>query len=650
MKKSIRFGIIWVMVVLMSAAGFGLCFAQPVSGKPAPPFSGKDIAGKTRQLSDLKTHSMVVLYFFDPESSSSREGLTSLDRITDRFGEELMVWGITRAEPDPVKRFVSDSGLDFPIILDRSDISDQYQARMILPTVYILGPELKIVDYFQGGGKHTEVMLVRLAERNLGRNNIQMARAITDQVAEKNPKSVEAKTMKAMAAVEEGNLDEAEKISEDLKQEKGEGEINGKEVEMVVLAKKGETEKAMQVAEELQKKAPDRPQAYTVKGNIKFAQDKKAEAIAEYKKAATKEEGSITQKAEARNIAGRALADAGDYSAARSLYEQAIDIDPYFIEATANKGVTYEKEGDWGKALDSYRGALALDKNDVFAAALAKQAQEMLALQQDGKKRERIDRLVKELAARFREQQKTMDKNADSWTSRPMILTFIDFQEKGGLPERDGYSSVMAIQLADRLNASGRVQVVERVLIERLLEELNLGSSDLADPETALELGRVLAAKLLGTGTLFFVPNGTLLNMRLIDTETSAIPKVVTRQISEQASMEQELNQLNRELLRTIIEKYPLRGYVVQNEGDQVLINLGSRQGVVLGTQFEVLGEGKTIVYKGKTLKGSPEPIARIEVVQVEPDFSYARIQKQDRKPKRDDKIQEKVEDSVALR
>ena len=650
MRKWIRFGIILAIVVLMSGAGVGLCFGQPVSGKPAPAFSGKDISGKTRQLSDLKTHPMVVLYFFDPASSSSREGLTSLDRIIDRFGEELMVWGITRADPDPVKRFVSDSGLDFPIILDRSDISDQYQARLILPTVFILGPDLKIVDYFQGGGKHTEVMLVRLAERNLGRNNIQMAKAITDQVTEKNPKSVEGKAVKAMAAVEEGNLEEAEKISEELKQEKGEAEIAGKEVEMTVLAKKGDTEKALQVAEEVQKKAPNRPKAYTVKGDIKYSQNKKAEALAEYKKAAAKDEGLITQKAEARNIAGRALADAGDYSAARSLYEQAIDIDPYFIEATANKGVTYEKEGDWGKALDSYRGALALDKNDVFAAALAKQAQAMLSLQQDSKKRERIDRLVKELAERFRKQQKTMDKDADTWTSRPMILTFIDFQEQGGLSERDGYSSVMAIQLADRLNASGRVQVVERVLIERLLEELNLGSSDLADPETALQLGRVLAAKLLGTGTLFFVPNGMLFNMRLIDTETSAIPKVVTRQIPEQSSMEQELNQLNRELLRTIIEKYPLRGYVVQNEGDQVLINLGSRQGVVLGTRFEVLGEAKTIVYKGKKLKGSPETIAQIEVVRVEPDFSYGRVQKQDRKPKRDDKIQEKVEDSVALR
>mgnify|MGYP006288751397 CR=1 FL=1 len=650
MKNAIRFGMTFVAVVLFVAAGFGRCYGQPVKGKPAPQFTGKDLAGKNRSLFDLKTRAMVVLYFFDPGSESSRKGLISLDRIAERYGRELTVWGITRADHEPVARYASEKGLDFPIILDRSEISDRYQARRILPTACILGPDLKVIDYVQGGGEHTQVMLVRLAERNLGRKNIQMAKDIADQVAETDPKNVMAKAVKAAAAVKEGNLAEAEKISGDLIQEPGEGEVLGKEVQMTVFAKKGDTGKALQTAEELVKKAPDRPQAHRIKGDILYAQNKKAEAKTEYAKAVEKENGLIIQKAEARNQLGRAYADAGNYKMARSVYDQAVDINPYYIEATSNKGVTYKKEGDWGKALDSYRGALNVDKNDVFTSALAKQAREMLALQKDSEKRKRIDRLVQELAARFREQQKTGDEDADTWTSRPMILTFIDFQEKGGLSERDGYSSVMAIQLADRLNASGRVQVVERVLIERLLEELNLGSSDLADPETALRLGKVLAAKLLGTGSLFFLPNGFLMNLRLIDTETSSIPKVVTRHIPEQSFMEQELNQLNRELLRTIIEKYPLRGYVVRNEGDRVLINLGSRQGVVLGTQFEVLGEDTTITYKGKTLKGSPEMFAQIEVVQVEPDFSYARIQKQNRKPKRDDKIEEKVEDSVALR
>ena len=164
-----------------------------------------------------------------------------------------------------------------------------------------------------------------------------------------------------------------------------------------------------------------------------------------------------------------------------------------------------------------------------------------------------------------------------------------------------------------------------------------------------MKLGKVLAAKVIGTGSLYYLPDGTLLSLRLIDTETSAIPKVVTRQLGSRISLEKELNRLNREILRTIIQKYPLQGYVVQSSGDEVMINLGSKQGVVLGTRFEVLEEQEPIKYKGKLLHSSPKPVAQIEVVRVEPDLCYARILNQERPLKKDDKVKEKIEDLVAM-
>jgi hypothetical protein len=230
-----------------------------------------------------------------------------------------------------------------------------------------------------------------------------------------------------------------------------------------------------------------------------------------------------------------------------------------------------------------------------------------------------------------------------------MVLTFVDFQEKGGLNERDGFSTVLMSQLADNLNASGRVKVVERVLIERLLEELNLGSSDLANPDTALKLGKVLAAKLIGTGSLYYLPQGTLLNLRLIDTETSAIPQVTTRQIDPQASLEKELFQLNRDILKTVIMKYPLHGFVVKATDDQIMLNIGSKQGVVLGTKFEVLEEQAPVTYKGKTLQSSARAIAQLEVVRVEPDLCYAKVLNKERSLKTDEKVQEKIEE-IALK
>jgi tetratricopeptide (TPR) repeat protein len=561
----------------------------------------------------------------------------------------MTVWAITLSPREKVAKFVESSGLLFPALLDIAKVSDLYQARQILPTVCIIGQGLKVLDSFQGGGKTTETMLVRVAERELQRKQTKLAKAISDEVIKKNPQNVKANTVKGYAALKEQNLKEAEEVFKEVSKKGAQGEVLGKEGLAAVYAQKGQPEKALELAKEVEQKAPDRAYVHVIKGDALYAQDKKREAEAEYQKGIQKKGAEPYQEAIRYNQMGRYYASLGQYQKAREFYEQAINIDPYYIEGTTNKGLTYEKEGKWEKALESYRQALALEKTDSFATILAKKAQEMIDLQKDVKRKERVDQLVKELAARYRDQKAGAKKGEDTWTSQPMVLSFVDFQEKGGLAERDGFSTVLITQLADHLNASGRVKVVERVLIERLLEELNLGSSELANPETALHLGRVLAAKLIGTGSLLYLPQGTLFSLRLIDTETSAIPQVTNKQLGPNVSLEKELFHLNRDILKTVISKYPLRGYLVKVTGDQAILNLGSKQGVVSGTKFDVLEEQEPIKYKGKALQSAPKAVGQVEVVRVEPDLCHVKILNQERPLKADDKIQERIEE-VALR
>ena len=56
--------------------------------------------------------------------------------------------------------------------------------------------------------------------------------------------------------------------------------------------------------------------------------------------------------------------------------------------------------------------------------------------------------------------------------------------------------------------------------------------------------------------------------------------------------MDDELFRINREMLKMVMEKYPLRGFVAKVDGEEVLLNLGAKQGVVKGTRFDVLEEG----------------------------------------------------------
>lgn len=647
MKTSIKSPVFLWMMILGILWGGEVCYGQISPGQIAPVFSLQDLKGQTHDLSRMKKEPMVILYFFDVDSRPSQEGLLNLNLLAKQYEEaKLTVWALTTSSPEKVAPFAAKAGLVFPILPDRAQVSTLYHAKVVLPTVCLVGPDLKVLDYFQGGGKTTERMLVRLAERQLQQKQTRMAKAITVQVAKKNPQNLKAKAVKGYAALKEENLKEAEEEFKELAQKGKEGEVLGKEGLAAVYARKGQTERAIQLAQEVEQKAPQRSFVHVIKGDLLYAQDKKKEAEAEYQAAIRKETAEPYQDSLRFNQMGRFLASVGKYPQAREFYDQAVTIDPYYIEGTTNKGFTYEKEGKWDKALEAYRQSLALTPNDSFTAALTKRAQEMVEIQKDAERKKRIDQLVKDLAARYRSQKKTQSAAEDSWTSPPMVLSFVDFQEKGGLAERDGFSTVLMAQLADHLNSSGRVRVVERVLIDRLLEELNLGSSDLANPETALKLGKVLAAKLIGTGSLYYLPQGTLLSLRLIDTETSAIPQVTTKQLGSQTALEKELFNLNREILKTVILKYPLRGYLVKVTGDQVMINLGSKQGVVTGTKFDVLEETEPIKYKGKMLQSTPQAVAQVEVGRVEPDLCFARVLKQEKTLRADAKVQEKIEEA----
>jgi tetratricopeptide (TPR) repeat protein/peroxiredoxin len=636
-----------ILVLIMCMAGTG--YSQVQEGKQVPFFSLKGIDGKTYDLEAMKDNPMMIIYFFDAASRPSQESLLTMDNLAKKYQTaDLKVWGITRSSQDSVADFVKKTKPTFPILLDDGGVSDKYQAKFILPTTCITGPDLKLLDYFQGGGKTTNVMLVKLAERKLQQKQIVIAQALSDEVSKKDPKDTKARMIKGYAALKAGQLDEAEKTFTAMAKEKGQGEILGKEGLASVYAAKGQSEKALELAASVENAAPERAYIHTVKGDVLYSQNKKAQAQAEYAKAVQNPGAEDFQKAGAYNKLGRLYASIGDYQQSRDLYDQAVQIDPYYVEAMANKGVVYEKEGKWDKALDMYNQGQSLDKDDVFASALAKRAAQMVALQTDSKNRERVDKLVKELSKRYRSQKKIFTTSPeDTWTSRPMVLSFIDFAETGGLSERDGMSTVLTTQLADELNASGRVQVVERVVIDRLLEELNLGSSDLADPETSLRLGRVLAAQVIGTGSLLHMPDGTMLSLRLIDTETTAIPKVINRELSTDVSLKKELHRLNREILTTVMTTYPLQAYVVNVTGDKVMINLGSNQGVVLGSKFEVIEEQEPIEYKGKKLQQAAKKIAGIEVISVEPDLSYCRIIEQERPIKSDDKAVEKIDDQL---
>ena len=209
------------LIVFVSGTGYG----QPAVGSRAPVFALDDVDGTRHDLAAMEKHPMVILYFFDVTSRPSQEGLLALDDLAGRFADaNLKVLGITRSAKPKVAEFVSQSRITYPVLLDQTKVSDLYQARFVLPTVCIIGPGLKVLDYIQGGGKTTEIMLVKLAEKQLQRKQTAIAKAISEDVVRKNPQNVEAKMVKAYAELKDGDLDAAEKTFNSLSQSTGTGQ------------------------------------------------------------------------------------------------------------------------------------------------------------------------------------------------------------------------------------------------------------------------------------------------------------------------------------------------------------------------------------------------------------------------------------------
>ncbi|MBI4348823.1 MAG: VWA domain-containing protein [Elusimicrobia bacterium] len=85
-------------------------------------------------------------------------------------------------------------------------------------------------------------------------------------------------------------------------------------------------------------------------------------------------------------------------------------------------------------------------------------------------------------------------------------------------------SKIVQERLTTFLAEAGTVQVIERQLLEKILDEKKLAQTGILDPKTSAELGRVLGVNALVTGTLNDLGGGrTEINARAIETDSGRI-------------------------------------------------------------------------------------------------------------------------------
>ncbi|MFZ0242717.1 MAG: CHAT domain-containing protein [Desulfobacterales bacterium] len=368
--------------------------------------------------------------------------------------------------------------------------------------------------------------------------------------------------------------------------------LEKKERQALAHYKAGDLDTAIKVCSEVQGQEPQRPFCSVLLGNIHLTRGDTAQARTNFQRVFEDEKALKPARVEAVMGLGRLSSIDDQPQKALEYYQQAARLEPRNTPAVVAQATVNERLDHRAEALRLYEQVLSDSPDDPAARAAAASLREKMAWDKDVEKRRRIDDLIRELTTDS--SPKGPAEPSDGWTSPPLTAWLLNFETKGfGLVE--GEEILVENLVAEELMARSRVRIVERALMDRLLEELRLGASNLADPATAAALGRLVSAKILLSGRIVHHGSATRVAVRIIETETGLVTAVVNASFDAQTAPPEIAGALVAKLADEFSARYPLRGKIVAIENDAILLDVGSLQGAAVGQRFAAVNADATL-------------------------------------------------------
>jgi class 3 adenylate cyclase/CHAT domain-containing protein/tetratricopeptide (TPR) repeat protein len=288
-------------------------------------------------------------------------------------------------------------------------------------------------------------------------------------------------------------------------------------------------------------------------------------------------------RAEAWRMLGQMAAAKGDTKKALECLAKTTEIDANDGLSWADRGILLEKDGNLEAAAAAFEKAASIAPEEVFIQSLLNSCKGRLERKQD----QVAQANVREALDRLRERIKSMpeESHPDPWTSRPAGIALLDLKT-AGLPAKWLAGDQLLLQaIQGQLSSTDRWFVVEREHLDVVLQELGIGSSELANSKYANRVGQLLAARFLLAGTVYNKPQHSQINLRLIDTETRRVAAVVERTVTGEWAM--AASDLIPELTKRLERDYVLRGRIESASGTLIL-DIGMIHGVRAGQHFGV--------------------------------------------------------------
>ncbi|MCF6286632.1 MAG: hypothetical protein L3K26_15775 [Candidatus Hydrogenedentes bacterium] len=605
----------WLLCAALLATA-GLAHADFFAGDPCPEIQAEDVFGNTVDLDVIlaKNPDLVILYFFKPDTGEAvAVKLQSLKHMYSADDLSIIALGM-KSDQNALKAFADRMKIKYYLLPDERINTQPWYAKVnVTPlTLFIYTPEKSIERVIRGGNEKQANLLREVAENLYQQHKTDKASAITALALESGEDANAVKELSGYILVAEGKLDEAEKEF---------GQIGSQSGLAKVALEKGDYKGAIAAAE----KAGDDGYALTVKGEALMKSGDLDGADATLKLAANTPAAGW-QKSEAVNAQGRLAHSTGNLDGAIASYGEAQSLDQYNIAALSNEGAAYRERGgenDLVMAKATLEKAAGI-RNDELTTLMLQQVQAELEAANDIKRGELIKSLITDLGKRFQELKANGDAEpVDTWTSRPVVLAFLPGETKGHFVfDRAGTDVVLQREIESQVQGKDGIQVVERIMLDKLLQELNLGSSELASSDTQRRLGKVLSAGHLGFIDFAQMGSETLLYLRLIDSETTGIFFQTSVTVDEK-NPRAVVASVIKELTSKLADDAPLQGLIADAaSNDAVIVNLNKKHGAKVGMVFNILQDGAPIKVGGKVIAHRQKPVGRLTLTSVEDDYA----------------------------
>ena len=202
-------------------------------------------------------------------------------------------------------------------------------------------------------------------------------------------------------------------------------------------------------------------------------------------------------------------------------------------------------------------------------------------------------------------------------------MTLIPFVDKGLTP---GLSDMYDSLFMSKLDDHKRFRLIEREYLDRILQEHKISRSQLVDQETALKVGRLVAAQSILVGSFIETKTGVEIVSRLIDDETSEI--LAVKDVYGESKDTKTLQLLAEGMAVKYLLEFPLvDGIVVEEKGESFLTDLGEEK-IKPQRRLIVYREKEPIIHPvtGKSLGNDKEIIGYARVKQVMEEMSRAEL------------------------